>query len=138
MIANEFEESVTYQTFSLQTLQEAVGRLEEPAYRMICPTSKLRRLLRIEKADESVMAANIYRAIQIYTAELVKMQDDRPALQTKPSSQVTSEMLVNDTTEPPESGRDEILSDTASSSNIIFKADESDSAVLNPDTDQHK
>ncbi len=39
-----------------------------------------------------------------------------------------------DTTEPPELGRNEILSDTASSSNIVFNADESDSAVLNPDT----
>ncbi len=115
----------------MQTLQEAVGRLEELAYRTICPTSKLIRLLSIEKADESVMAANISRATQIYTTELEKMQEDEPAIQTEPRSKVTSQPLVNDTTEPPEVGRDEILRDTTSSSNIVFNADESDLTIPN-------
>ncbi len=84
MIANEFEESVWYQTLSLKTLHEAVRRLEEPAYRTMCPTSKLRRLHSLERADASVMATNISRAMQSYTAELEKKQDDEPGMHTGP------------------------------------------------------
>jgi hypothetical protein len=56
MIADEFEESVWYQTSSLKTLHEAVRRLDEHAYRTMCPTSKLRRLLMLGRADASIMA----------------------------------------------------------------------------------
>ena len=50
---------VTFKTFAYNTLYKAMERNKEQTYRLLCPTSKLKRLLACETCDEEALRVRI-------------------------------------------------------------------------------
>jgi hypothetical protein len=66
LIADECFERPTFQTFSYSTLYKAVETMKDQSYRMLCPTSKLKRLLAYETQNEQALNVRVSESMQTY------------------------------------------------------------------------
>jgi hypothetical protein len=71
---------VTFKTFAYNTLYKAMERNKEQRYRLLCPTSKLKRLLACETCDEEALRVRIAESYQTYAKsnplETIPTQDE--------------------------------------------------------------
>ncbi len=109
----------TFQTFSYNTLYKAMIRNKEQTYRLMCPTSKLKRLLATETHDEEALNERITESYNTY-AENHPSESLSTEVTRRHVSKTHMENAETDTFYgAPES--DDFLSDDVKSSNCVEK-----------------
>ena len=72
-------ERVTFKTYAYNTLYKGMERNKEQTYRLLCPTSKLKRLLATETSDEDTLRVCIAESYTTYAntnqAETITTRD---------------------------------------------------------------
>jgi hypothetical protein len=119
IIADGNLDRTTFQNFSYNTLYKAMIRNKEQTYRLLCPTSKLKRLLATETHDEEALNERITESYNTY-AEKHPSESLSTEVTRRHVSKTHMENAESDTFYgAPES--DDFLSDDVKSSNCVVK-----------------